>query len=309
MSGGQARRGPRRPKQTLAIVVGITGAIGVLVTVAWPRVSLDPPVARQVVMSSAPVDGEDRARCWMGLVASWHGDLVNFYANTGCEGIDAEAVTVTIEDRDGHRQAAGCRDDQQVLLSCSARELEGSLRCEARCGDTVLTVTHRVRVPAGTEVPNLEATACALDDTELSCSYPLTMDTVTVETAWSTGGEDYLCVTRADREQRIALGRLDDMDAGGALVATPAGTAAVEATAEAVRGALEATGGLPDVAEEDHPAQCDDASPTIASAAVTRAPAAAASTSIHPRSVTAGAPAGKPNAASTAAVAYDSTWT
>lgn len=136
-------------------------------------------------MSTVPVDGVDGASCWIGLVASWHGELVNYYANTGCAGIDAESVTVTVEGPNGHRDTSKCQAEDQFLLGCAAKEIEGSFQCGDRCGQTTLAITHRVQVPPDTRFANLDSTSCAMESAVLSCSYRVTMATVAVRNVWS----------------------------------------------------------------------------------------------------------------------------
>lgn len=212
-------------------------------------------------MSTVPVQDADGARRRVGLVVRRYGDRINFYASTGCEGVDVGAVTVAFEGPGGRRDTLGCRDEGQLLLGCGARELEGSVRCGDRCGDTTLMVVHRAHVPPSTRLPALEPTSCGFDDGVLSCSYPVTMDTISVSNAWTFEGENHLCVTMPVGEQRIPLSAVSETNAHGALIRTPAGTAIVDATTEAIQAALTATGGLREVTEEESINMCrDDAS-------------------------------------------------
>lgn len=249
--------GPKRRLSALPVAAGIViallGAWAVL-AVAWPRLSLGDPLTRQVAMADLPLEQDGPTRCRTALVASWHADVVNYYASTACSGgLRPTAVSVEVAGSDAEPERRTCRGDRWMVLRCTSKEIEGSIDCPAGCAQTELTITHQVRLPEPVGVPGTDHGSCTVEGRELSCSYAVSQDTVSIESVWRHDGNVFLCVTQPTGERRT---RLEDFAAPASpdvLAVTPAGPVV---TAAALEEALAAPPGLPSLDSDQHASQC-----------------------------------------------------
>lgn len=208
--------GPKRRigalQVTAAVVIAVVGGWAVL-SVVGPRLSLGDPLARQVSMADLPLEQDGPERCHTALVASWHADVITPYASTACSrGVRPTAVSVEVTSGDAEGQQRTCRGDRWVLLRCTAKEIEGSIDCPDGCTQTALTIRHQVDLPEPAGVDERDHGSCTLEGDDLSCSYTVSQDTVSIESVWRHDGDVYLCVTQPTGERRT---RLADFRRGG----------------------------------------------------------------------------------------------
>lgn len=252
--------GPTRRVSALRVTAGVVVAVmggWAMLSVVWPRLSQGDPVARQVAMASLPVSHDEAARCRTMFVASWHADVIDYYASTGCSGgARPTAVGVEVAASDGERHRHGCQGDEWAVLRCMGREMEGRIDCDGGCARTALTVTHDVHVPQAAAVAGTNQGACTVEGRELSCSYTVRQSTVTLESAWMHEEVTFLCETQATGRRRTRLADFAAPASEDVLVVTPAGPVLTAATQEAVRGVLTVAPGLPDLLAAEHSAQC-----------------------------------------------------